>query len=119
MSKRASLWLLFATGFVALAIGGYFGQRYFAASDAGPAAGTSAAQMLEVSLPDLSGTDQSLSQWRGKVLVVNFWATWCVPCREEMPEFVRTQNEYGGKGLQFVGIAVDSKDKVETFAKEI
>jgi thiol-disulfide isomerase/thioredoxin len=74
--------------------------------------------LLALSLPDLDGTPQSLAQWRGKVMVVNFWATWCGPCREEMPEFVRAQREFGPKGLQFVGIAVDQRDKVAQFAKE-
>jgi len=54
-------------------------------------------------------------EWRGKVLIVNFWATWCEPCREEMPEFVRMQNELGGRGLQFVGIALDEAEAVEDF----
>lgn len=78
-----------------------------------------AAALLALSLPDTQGTPQSLRQWRGKVLVVNFWATWCGPCREEMPEFVRAQRELGPKGLQFVGIAVDQPDKVVQFAKEL
>ena len=60
-----------------------------------------------------------MAQWQGKLLVVNFWATWCAPCREEMPEFVRAQKEFGGKGLQFVGIAVDEADKVRQFADDI
>jgi peroxiredoxin len=78
-----------------------------------------ASAILSLSLPDTSGRQQSLSQWRGKVLVVNFWATWCAPCREEMPEFVRAQREFGPRGLQFVGIAVDEPDKVAQFAKEL
>jgi thiol-disulfide isomerase/thioredoxin len=78
-----------------------------------------ATKLLALSLPDTSGQRQSLSQWRGKVVVVNFWATWCEPCRREMPEFVVAQRELGPRGLQFVGIAVDQKDKVESFAKDL
>jgi thiol-disulfide isomerase/thioredoxin len=54
-----------------------------------------ATKLLALSLPDTSGRQQSLDQWRGKVLVVNFWATWCEPCRKEMPEFVIAQRELG------------------------
>jgi peroxiredoxin len=78
-----------------------------------------ATRLLALSLPDTSGQQQPLAQWRGKVMVVNFWATWCEPCRKEMPEFVRAQRELGPRGLQFVGIAVDQPDKVEQFAKEL
>ncbi len=51
--------------------------------------------------------------------MVNFWATWCAPCRDEMPQFVRAQGEFGQRGLQFVGIAVDEPAKVRQFAQEI
>jgi thiol-disulfide isomerase/thioredoxin len=78
-----------------------------------------ASALLALSLPDTQGTVQPLRQWRGKVLVVNFWATWCEPCREEMPEFVHVQRELGPRGVQFVGIAVDNPDKVARFAKEL
>src|SRR3981081_2848901 len=78
-----------------------------------------ATALLSVSLPDTSGQQQSLGQWRGKVVVVNFWATWCAPCREEMPEFVKIQRELGPRGLQFVGIAIDQAEKVEQFAREL
>ncbi len=88
----------------------------FALFDRAPADATA---LLALSLPDAGGQSQPLAQWRGKVLVVNFWATWCAPCREEMPEFVRAQEQYGPKGLQVVGIAVDNADKVQQFAKEL
>ncbi len=76
-------------------------------------------ELLALSLPDTHGAQQSLRQWQGKVLVVNFWATWCGPCREEMPEFVRAQRDLGPAGLQVVGIAIDQPDKVASFAKEL
>lgn len=97
-------------GVVALAAG--FGLALWDREPADPSA------LLALSLPDLDGIPQSLTQWRGKVMIVNFWATWCGPCREEMPEFVRAQREFGPKGLQFVGIAVDQRDKVAQFARE-
>ena len=75
--------------------------------------------LMAVSLPDVDGNAQSLSQWRGRLLVVNFWATWCAPCKEEMPMFVRAQRAHASKGLQFVGIAVDDAAKVRQFAGEI
>ncbi|MBS0327612.1 MAG: TlpA family protein disulfide reductase [Proteobacteria bacterium] len=78
-----------------------------------------AAALLALVLPDLSGREQPLAQWRGKILVVNFWATWCGPCREEMPHFVRAQAEHAATGLQFVGIAVDQVDKVRQFTDEL
>jgi thiol-disulfide isomerase/thioredoxin len=74
--------------------------------------------ILEASLPDLQGDDQAVSQWLGKVMVVNFWATWCTPCREEIPEFIEAQNKYGDQGLIFVGIAIDQPDKVKMFSQE-
>ena len=77
------------------------------------------AAVLAMVLPDPDGNEQPLAQWRGKVLVVNFWATWCAPCREEMPQFVAAQARDGSKGVQFVGIAVDDVDKVRVFAREI
>ena len=83
-----------------------------------PAAAVSAAETLfTLSLPDLDNKPQRLEQWRGKVLVVNFWATWCAPCREEIPIFVKLQEQYGTKGLQFVGISIDQADKTAEFAR--
>lgn len=66
----------------------------------------------------LDGSQQTLEHLRGGVLIVNFWATWCTPCREEIPLFVRLQQEYAVKNLHFVGISIDQTDKVSAFAKE-
>jgi thiol-disulfide isomerase/thioredoxin len=74
------------------------------------------AELMAATLPDMDGKSQALAQWRGKVMVVNFWATWCPPCLEEIPEFVRMQEKFGHRGLQFVGIAIDNADKVREFA---
>ena len=67
---------------------------------------------------DLKGAPQGLDQWRGRVVVINFWATWCAPCREEIPGFVSLQERYGPLGLQFVGVALDQPEKVAEFARE-
>lgn len=77
-----------------------------------------AAELLRLRLPDVSGKDQSLAQWRDKVLIVNFWATWCEPCREEVPVLLRVQAKHTSNRVQIVGISVDSVDKVREFAKE-
>ena len=76
------------------------------------------AQLLALTLPDTQGVMQPLRQWQGKLLVVNFWATWCAPCREEMPEFSLLQQKYAVKGVQFVGIALDSADNVTDYSRQ-
>ena len=74
---------------------------------------------LDFTVKDLDGKDVSLSSFKGKVIVLDFWATWCAPCKAEIPGFVELQKAYGSEGLQMVGVSVD--DKVETlrpFASE-
>jgi thiol-disulfide isomerase/thioredoxin len=70
------------------------------------------------SFPDVQGTPQNISQWRGKVIVVNFWASWCPPCREEMPSLDAVQTKYASKGVQFVGISSEDVNKLQQFSKE-
>lgn len=74
--------------------------------------------LFSTTLPDLQEVEQSISQWRGKVIVVNFWATWCTPCREEIPEFIEAQKKFGEQGLVIVGIAIDQPDKIKMFSDE-
>jgi len=75
----------------------------------------------EIAGKTIDGSDFSLSSLHGRVVVVNFWATWCAPCRVEIPAFVRLQTELQSQGLQFVGISVDEGDldPVRSFAKEL
>jgi peroxiredoxin len=69
--------------------------------------------------PDAAGKPVGLEQFRGKVVVLNFWATWCPPCVEEIPEFSRVHTELQSQGVQFLGLAVDTAENVAKFVSEV
>jgi thiol-disulfide isomerase/thioredoxin len=76
---------------------------------------------LELKLKDLSGVEQSLSSLKGRIVILNFWATYCIPCRKEMPDLAAIQNEYAALGIQVVGASADEMEdraKVLQFIKE-
>ncbi len=66
-------------------------------------------------LPDLEGHDHDISEWDGKVLLVNFWATWCPPCRHEIPDFIEVRSKYADRGFEIVGVAIDDADSVRDY----
>lgn len=72
-------------------------------------------------LKDLNGNTIHLSDYRGKAVLLNFWATWCPPCKEEMPWFVDLQKQYGSQGLEVVGVAMDDtgRDTVAKFVQSM
>lgn len=75
----------------------------------------------ELALKDLFGVEQKLSDYRGKIVVLNFWATWCIPCRKEMPDLAAIQNDYAALGVQVVGAGADTladRSRVLQFVKE-
>jgi len=72
----------------------------------------------EFSLSDVDGEQRSLAEWQGKVIAINFWATWCPPCREEIPAFIELQQQYSSEGLQFIGIALEQAEDIRGFIDE-
>jgi thiol-disulfide isomerase/thioredoxin len=90
-----------------LALGGGILVREFLL----PVEQTGPSSLPNFSLPDVSGNQHNISEWQGKVRVINFWATWCPTCRKEIPEFIALQEQYAAKGLQFIGIATDDDQK--------
>ena len=79
------------------------------------------AEAPQFELKDINGRTVRLSNYQGKVVLINFWATWCPPCRAEMPDLVRLQREHGKKGLQIIGITYppENKDRVRRFARSL
>ena len=71
--------------------------------------------LMEFSLADISGNIHSISEWQGKILIINFWATWCPPCLKEIPEFIELQSEYAEQNVQFIGIAIDKPHLVDDY----
>ena len=72
----------------------------------------------QFTLSDIHGRSVSLSEYRGKVVILDFWATWCPPCKKEIPDFIALQNQYAMQGLQVIGIGLDEPSKVASFVKQ-
>ena len=102
--------LLLAGIGAAAAIGGGLAGALFVQS------GSGAARLLGTPFPDLRGGTRRLVEWQGQVLVCNFWATWCAPCREEIPVLIAAKQQFSARGLEVVGIGIDSADKIRDFA---
>jgi thiol-disulfide isomerase/thioredoxin len=110
MSKRWIVAAAAAAGLAAVAISGVGGQTKAAAPVAACDANAKPAN-LNFTLKDISGKDVKLSSYKGKVVLLNFWATWCGPCKVEIPWFNEFQQKYQDKGFVVVGISAD--DTVE------
>jgi thiol-disulfide isomerase/thioredoxin len=82
----------------------------------------SAESAPKLSLKDLSGHTQKLSSSRGKIVVLNFWATWCEPCQEELPRLSKLADSYHGKNIQFVAVSIDAakdREKIEPLLRRL
>lgn len=87
--------------------------------EASPQARPIPERLPDFSLPDLAGVSHRLSDWQGRALAVNFWATWCEPCRREIPLLERLRLENRRNGFEIVGIAIDHLDSVAKYAREM
>jgi thiol-disulfide isomerase/thioredoxin len=74
--------------------------------------------LFALKLPDADGVERPLKSWQGKLLVVNFWATWCTPCVEEMPELQQFADQFAARNVAVIGIGVDDADKIRDFRRQ-
>lgn len=114
MQKKLQIGLPLALA--ALAAGIWLAQTHYAPKSPAAAA---VSGLWQLNFPDSQGHEQPLSQWRGQVVVLNFWASWCAPCREEIPDFVALRTQYRPKGVEFVGIAIDNPVNVTQFLQRL
>ena len=113
MNKRIILFVAIAVLFTAF--GAYLSfKNQHPTNHANPAI----TALMNASLPDAEGQTHALTEWRGKILLVNFWATWCPPCVAEMPELVELQKSFADKNLQVIGIGVDSPSNILQLTKK-
>lgn len=120
MKKSKTVALLAAVAVLFIAVGIAVGNKtrppapvaaQASASPTGPGA-----YLYAQSLNDLAGKPQSLAQWKGKPLLVNFWATWCAPCVQEMPELSSLADEDGGRRFNVIGVGIDAPSAMSEFA---
>jgi len=109
---RRELLILGGVGLVAATAGALVGPMLMQSQ-------SGAADLLAASFPDLDGRPRKLLEWRGHVLVCNFWATWCTPCREEIPLLAAARNRFSPKRVEIVGIGIDSASKIYEFSKTL
>ena len=109
---------LTASAVVLLALGLAYFALFNAATPRQNVSADAGKLIFAAAFPDPQGVKQPLTQWRGKVVVLNFWAPWCPPCRKEMPGFVELQRKYGERGLIFIGIALDTRENVLAYLRE-
>lgn len=117
MSRTATLILLVA---LLAGTGGYFASRALLAPAPGAAlASVTGEHYGAVRLRDLDGRERTLEEWDGELRLVNFWASWCAPCIEEMPLLEAAREELAARGLRIVGIALDDPAPVRAFVEKL
>lgn len=114
MNKRFTISAL-VIGLVFAGLGATLGAKKF---EPAPAADNAAQKLFALTLNDAQAKPQAIKQWQGKFLVVNFWATWCKPCVEEMPELVQLQKDLAAKNVQLLGLGIDTPTNIAEFTQK-
>lgn len=115
--KTRNLLIFIIVAVIAAGIGAYVSHQRAADTLATTATDPALAALFAQTLPDSHGKPQALSQWQKKPLIINFWATWCAPCVQEMPELAAMQKEI--TPVQIIGIGVDSQENIAQFAEKM
>ena len=110
--------LLFIIAIVIAGGSGFALQKYLNKKQdiTNPAIGN---QRPEFAAMDLDGNLRNIKEWDGKLILLNFWATWCPPCKKEIPAFIELQKAYGDQNFQIIGIAIDNAEAVAEYAEQI
>jgi thiol-disulfide isomerase/thioredoxin len=116
MTPRRRNLLLVGVGGTALAAGLGWALHRTTGEEASAAA---VARLFTHAFEDSDGQAQPMSQWKGRWLVLNFWATWCAPCVEEMPTLQQIARDYAGRGVAVVGLGIDNADAIRRFRKQL
>jgi thiol-disulfide isomerase/thioredoxin len=112
---KRNLSLIIVIGVLFAITGVYFGIRHYEPAASQPDV---VSHFYAESMTDSRGQVQPLSQWKGKTLIVNFWATWCAPCVDEMPELTELQSELTQSNMQILGIGIDSPSNIAEFERK-
>ena len=115
--KRKLIWIIAAAGLIAI-LAASVALRHSRARVTHTDSGTIHAP--DFTLQTIQGTAVHLSDYQGKVILLDFWATWCAPCKQEIPRFVEWQHQYGAQGLQVIGLSLDdTSEPVQDYARSI
>lgn len=120
MKKTNTLFMMLSLAFAGLVSGYYFNnwmhEKKMADTEIKPTQNTAISSIRPLfKLKDLNGKVRDIKEWDGEVLMINFWATWCPPCRKEIPAFIKLKEKYAAKKFNIIGIALDEKQAVIHF----